>query len=47
MATQAYWRLLLAQVKPLPRFFSQLDFAVAAAIAKVTWPCPEHRELAF
>lgn len=30
MATQAYWKLLLAQVKPLPRFFSQLDFAVAA-----------------
>lgn len=35
MATQAYWRLLLAQVKPLPRFFSQLDFAVAAEAAKV------------
>jgi hypothetical protein len=35
VATQAYWRLLLAQVKPLPRFFSQLDFAVAAALPKV------------
>lgn len=35
MATQAYWQLLLAQVKPLPRFFSQLDFAVAATAAKV------------
>jgi len=34
VATQTYWRLLLAQVKPLPRFFSQLDFAVEAA-AKV------------
>lgn len=35
VATQAYWQLLLAQVKPLPRFFSQLDFAVAAEAAKV------------
>ena len=31
VATQTYWRLLLAKVKPLPHFFSQLDFAVEAA----------------
>ena len=37
MATQAYWRLLLTQVKPLPRFFFQLDFAIAATTAKVGW----------
>ncbi len=41
VATQAYWQLLLAQVKPLPRFFSQLDFAVAAdTAAKVRNSCP-------
>jgi len=38
VATQTYWRLLLAQVKPLPRFFSQLDVAVEAA-AKVCTVC--------
>jgi hypothetical protein len=36
VATQAYWRLLLVQVKPLPRFFSQIGFPVAAAVAKVS-----------